>query len=83
MTEPRDLPGVIDRVLAEVPLNAARRALIEKALGKIKETAHYTAPEASRPLWVALHVVLNKTLTWPPQRPWERRIDDIVAGRIP
>ena len=68
----RDIRNVIDRMVKIVPR-------LSLPMEEIKDSYHYTAPEAMSRLWDRAANVLNRLV--PEDHPKFKQISDIFAGR--
>lgn len=83
----RNIGEVIDRVRAALPQGrsvqqpVAAYALLDHKLAHIKESAGYTSPEGMGRHWYDLCHLLEKSLPFPPETPWQQEIADIITAK--
>lgn len=78
----RPLSKVMDATLAIIPADIPERAGLAFAIGKIRESISYTAPEAMGDRWRAFDRALNFHLA-EIHADWTQTLADMIADKIP
>ena len=81
----RNIGEVIDRIKAAIPEGAKIKLVglkeLRRNLDHIKENAGYTAPELQGNNWHSLCTLLNNTVAFPPETPWQQEVHDIITAK--
>jgi len=76
----RNIADVLDRCLAEIPIDFCNREIIESTFKSIKSSARYAAPELQPLHWTRAAEILASVLGTPTSD-FRTKVADIFSGK--